>query len=532
MKIVKQDVFDLFAQGHRLHQAQAIASTIGHPKGQVSIPTGTGKTRIQTHLHVQDMLEKTAQGKTGVYVIAAHRLLLCRQLLMELVDLVASCNLPFDIVFVGSDRVDEDAIYEKHMIDDVSKKTTSVTATTKQAAVRNAVDLAKVAGRHVLVVSTYHSLDHLRMLDSIDVVTYDEAHTIASSRQSDDNFEAHVKEIQWLGIIKRQYFFTATRKVSGEDWGMNNEDVYGPVLYESPPRQMIMAGEIVPPRIHRVATKDDGEFRNATMVVKAIEDAFSTHRNAVKTATPFSSVLGAKLLISAEGTPEVREIVFDEDFQRWCVRNSIRLFVFSSLLGEYMIDSDFKFRKAPRNEVMGQMRDMDDGQDAILLHIDILSEGIDLPSITGVMPFRELNLIKLLQTIGRASRLLKCDRKSLYSGAIQPMEWDKMVKPYSWVIFPKLSDRSSEASQKMEQTIREVLEAYDAPRMNFSREDEYVGDPDPDIEPITPKDKSGKPDPVSDLNHVLEDLCLHFEQVSGQELATRIVAASDASLRL
>lgn len=532
MRVIKRNVFDNFALGHRQHQAEAIASTEGHPKGQVSIPTGTGKTRIQVHLHVQDMLAKSAMGETGVYVIAAHRLLLCRQLLMQLVDLVASCNLPFDIVFVGSDRVDEDDIYEKYMIDDVSKKTTLVTATTRQSEVSKAVKSAKKAGRHVLVVSTYHSLDRLRLIESIDVLTYDEAHTIASSRQSDDNFEAHVKEIQRLGIIGRQYFFTATRKVSGEDWGMNNEAVYGPVLYEAPLRQMIVAGEIVPPRIHRVATKDDGEFKNVTMIIKAIEDAFSTHRNAVKTASPMSSVLGAKLLVCAEGTPEVREIVFNEDFQRWCVKNSIRLFVFSSILGTYLIDSDFKFRKSPRNEVMSQMRDMGDHQDAILLHIDILSEGIDLPSITGIMPFRELNLIKLLQTIGRASRLLKCDRNRLYSGSIRPMEWDKMVKPYSWVIFPRLSDNSCEASVKMERTIREVLEAYDAPEMNFSREDEYVGDPDPEIEPITPRDKSNGPDPVSDLNHVLEDLCLSFDQVSGTELSSRIVTASDSSLRL
>ena len=48
----------------------------------------------------------------------------------------------------------------------------------------------------------------------------------------------------------------------------------------------------------------------------------------------------------------------------------------------------------------------------------------------------------------------------------------------------------------------------------------------------TPKDESGKPDPVTDLNHVLEDLCLHFDLVPAEELARKLAAVSDPSLRL
>jgi len=46
------------------------------------------------------------------------------------------------------------------------------------------------------------------------------------------------------------------------------------------------------------------------------------------------------------------------------------------------------------------------------------------------------------------------------------------------------------------------------------------------------KDESGKPDPVTDLNHVLEDLCLHFDLVPAEELARKLAAVSDPSLRL
>ena len=532
-KQVNQEALASFGAGHRSHQKNAVNKSNESVHGQVSLPTGTGKTRVQVHLHLEDMVKKTALGQSGVYVVAAHRLVLCRQLLMNLVDLVAEAGLPFDVLFVGSDRLDEDEIYEKHMAEDVSKKTTFVTCTTRQAEIKNAVDQAKMMGRHVLVVSTYHSLDRLRVLDAIDIVTYDEAHTIASSRQSDDNFEAHVKELQELGIIRRQYFFTATRKVSGEEWGMNNKAIYGDLLLEVAPREMILAGEIVPPRIHRIITKDDGEFKNQTMIVKAIQGAFSFHRNAVKTSSPLSGELGAKLLVSADGTPAVQRLIDNDGFKRWCIQNKIRLFVFSSLIGTYMIGPDYVFQKASRNKVTSEMQALPDDQDAILLHIDILTEGIDLPSITGVMTFRELNIIKLLQTIGRASRLLGTDRKRLYGGQVKPLEFDKMVKPYAWVIFPKLSDDGSEASLKMEDTIKKVVEAYDVPKMVFDREDEYVGAPDPTLAPMTQRDETTRNDAVTELRNIVEDLLIKGgDHVSVEDLDRCLRRGSDKGLLL
>jgi len=532
MDLFKHGVWSDFVKNHRQHQNEAIAALATADKGQASLPTGTGKTRVQIHLHVLDMLDKSSRMETGVYLIAAHRLALCRQLLMELVDLVAEIQLPFDIVFVGTDKVDEDALYEKQMINGVSKATCYVTASTTGSEVVAAVDNAKKEYRHAIIVSTYHSIMRLRNLNRIDIATYDEAHTIASSRQSEDNFESSIKELQGLNIIKRQYFFTATRKVSGVENGMNNKEIYGDVLYECSPGRMIRVGEIVPPRIHRVKTADDGEFKNETMVINTIVDAFTRHKNEVRKASPLAGKLGAKLLISAEGTPAVRKFVHNDPFKAWCMKNNIRLFMFSSILGNFMIGSNGKFEQVNRNTAVDEMQGMKDEQDAILIHIDILSEGIDLPSITGVLPFRELNLIKLLQTIGRGARLLKPDRRNLYKGVIQPMDWEKMIKPYCWVIFPMLNDDTSEASKKMERTIKKVIDAYDAPKMEFNREDEYFGEPDPDVHPITERDESTKKDAQTGLYHVIEQLMIGQMKPSCHEISKSLVAAADPSLRL
>jgi superfamily II DNA or RNA helicase len=457
--------FDKFANKHRQHQKEAIEKASGCSKGQICIPTGTGKTRIQTHLHVSDAIQKTIQKTIGVYVIVAHRLILCKQLLDDLISQMAKCSLPFDIIFVGSSRVDESDIYERYMKYGLNKETTFITYTTCQEKVRDAVKLAQENNRHCIIASTYHSFDHLRLLDNIDVATFDEAHTIVSSKQTDDNFEAHVKEIQKLNIIRKQYFFTATRKVSGLEYGMNDKDIYGEVIYEKSPREMVEAGEIVPPRIHRVKTEDDGEFNNYTMVHKTIKESFLWHKEDIQNR-PTSKDLGSKLLVGVEGTPIIEETKDDNSFIRWCFKEEIELFLFSSKLGYYTFDNDRIFNKVSRNQALDLMRALKDNQDAIIIHIDILTEGIDLPSITGVLPFRNLNLIKLLQTIGRGGRLLLEDREKLYSGEIKPMEWDKMIKPYCDVIIPKLSNK--EKNEMMEEIIRKVYESYEIPEQEYS----------------------------------------------------------------
>jgi DNA or RNA helicases of superfamily II len=525
---VKKEAFSKYMAEHREHQVRAINATKKANIGQVCIPTGTGKTRIQVHLHVLDMLEKAEKKETGVYVITAHRIALCKQLLEDFINLVATCRLPFDCIFVSSGVLDEDDIYEKHMIEEISKENTHFYQTTRQDAVREAVDRAKNEGRHVILVSTYHSLAHLKLLDKIDLITYDEAHTIASSRHNDENFEGHVKTIQDLDIVQRQYFFTATRKVCGDDDGMNNKEIYGEVLYEEPIINMIHAGEIVPPRIHHIKTVQFGEFKNDKMIIKTIVDAFSRHKQALQTASPLSGNLGAKLLVSAEGSPEINAIQESSKFKVWCFKNKIKLFTFSSEYGFYMFKEGV-WTKVTRNVIFDGMQALPDSEDAILIHIDILAEGIDLPSITGVLPFRELNLIKLFQTIGRASRLLKDDRKQLYSGKVKPMEWDKMIKPYSWLILADLDPDSIDSNIKMEASIEKV---YATPTLHFS-EDKCKGPGDPPWpESGTEVDPPPDTDKETDLIHTIEELMIGGAVPEYKVLAEQLGAIADPSLKL
>jgi superfamily II DNA or RNA helicase len=77
--------YDKFLGLFRQHQIDALNSLVDVKVGQISLPTGTGKTYVQMAVHLNDMIEKTKIGKTGVYVISAHRLILCSQLHQRLV---------------------------------------------------------------------------------------------------------------------------------------------------------------------------------------------------------------------------------------------------------------------------------------------------------------------------------------------------------------------------------------------------------------------------------------------------------------
>ena len=480
-----------WAKGHRAHQSEAINSMLTSDTGQVSLPTGTGKTRVQIHVHVEEMIRNTEAGKYGVHVIGAHRLALCNQLLHELVTVVVNAGLPFDILFLGSDHVNDDAIHAEFRDKGLNRHINEATSTTRQDEVKEAYEKAQAKHRHLVVVSTYHSFHKLAVMPHIDICTYDEAHTLVG-----ESFFDNIVKVK--PQIARNYFFTATRKVQGKEGGMNRVDVFGPVLCEKSPRSMIDAGEIVPPKLHIIDTVDEGDFDNHAMLLKTVMQGFVQHKALVKESSCNPDSIGAKLLITTTGNKELMELHNDPQFQEFCRTNGVRVFAFSAEHGAFV-----DFIKTDREAAMTQMRALPDTADAIMAHIDILAEGIDLPSITGVMPFRELNSTKLLQTIGRAARLLKSDRTELYAGLLAPKNWDAHVKPCCWIVIPRFF-RSLGDPEAMKAIIKDIINAYEVPVEEYNAIDRYRADGDDDLDRITEHDKSTRKERESDLTHVVE----------------------------
>jgi superfamily II DNA or RNA helicase len=506
--------YNIWKANHREHQSNALSNVSEQDFGQVLIPTGCGKTRCISAILTEDMIAKSLVSNTGTYIIAAHRLELCSQLLDSLLDLVIQCNLKFDMLFIGSLKYDFTQIKAKYASVNFSVCESEDTSTTKSTDIRRAKDIADSQGRHLIVVSTYHSFNRLDALESIDICTYDEAHVTIG-----DDFKDNIALVR--PKIKRNYFFTATRRVIGDTQGMNNAEVYGPILYEVAPRKMIDAGEIVPPILHMINTVEYGDFANHSMLIRTTISAFNEHKKYIKEHSAAPELLGAKLLVATSGTEEVEELINDVDFKEYCLKNNIKVLSFSSSrTAGYTVD----FVRVSRNETRNALKQLTDKSDAILIHVDILTEGIDLPSITGVMSYRNLNKTKLLQTIGRGTRLFGVDRQKLYSGEIKPGEYDKFVKPYCYVIIPEhfWDELEKDVTKDM---VTQIMNSYDIPTEEISITDKYLCTPEQELENITKGDQPNRLDNVTQLEHtiksVLVDINVSNFIVRGKEIDSR-----------
>ena len=101
-----------------------------------------------------------------------------------------------------------------------------------------------------------------------------------------------------------------------------------------------------------------------------------------------------------------------------------------------------------------------DGEDKtkkiIVLHYDILAEGIDVSGFTGIMPLRTLSKSKFLQTFGRAARPDKEDRRRMDNKELSFNDLDKMNKPYSYVIIPNIIHSNEDDKANMTNLIGEL----------------------------------------------------------------------------
>lgn len=500
--------YENFHSKHRPHQHKALKHLENEIIGQITIPTGTGKTRIQVDVHISDMIEKTKNSQTGVYVIGAHRLALCSQLLYDIVEVAIPCGLQFDVLQVNSNTFTNDAIRtqlrKEGKIDDNLRAFNDLISkgksTTRQDEVLDFVNTAKANNRHVIIVSTYHSINKLSILSEIDICTYDEAHITLG-----ENFTDNISQVQ--PIIKKNFFFTATRKVVGTFSGMNDTEKFGEVLYSLSPRSMIEAGEIVPPRLHSIRISEDaedGNYDNNKMLIKTISESFAQHKVMIKECSAKPDLIGAKLLVSCTGSKELKTIISSMPFRLWCDDNNIKVFSFST---NDDVGYRFNFKEVTRTELFSKMNDLTDSEDAIIFHIDILTEGIDLPSITGVMPLRNLNQSKLIQTIGRATRLLSYDRHQLYSGQILPNQPKTYVKPYCWFLVPQLFESLGDFNS-MKRLLRDIMNAYDVRPEEFASLDKFIANFEAVLPKVTSEDELAKREKECDLSHIFEDIWL------------------------
>ena len=358
--------------------------------GQIIVPTGGGKTIIMIE-HCRQLLNNGPR----TIVVVAPRILLANQLSEEFMQFIPATWTHVAHCHSG----------ETHHF-----------STTKSDKLALFNDTARAANESCIIFTTYHSLH--RVVDSgidVDAIYFDEAHNGCTK-----HFFVSVAAMSM--IAERKYFFTATPRISNKhDRGMNNREVFGPVIENVPAPELIQGGHILPPTIVPFETDHVVDKKNPHMVhsntVQDISDQLDeTDAAKVLVAVPSSRVLG-NILGHTDLLSELSDRGYDvlhvtSKFGAYVNKTKVSREVFFDTLTAWGKDKQRKF---------------------VLFHYSILSEGINVPGLTHCIMLRNLNVVEMAQTIGRVIRLDKDDAAKLQSGEMQPQQWSLYNKPTGFV---------------------------------------------------------------------------------------------------
>jgi superfamily II DNA or RNA helicase len=448
---------------------------------QFRVPTGVGKGYVMI-LHILWRLIKTRDTKVA---IASHRLSLNNQHLKDLIDFFCELKLIGKVKFltVGSMSLDINKVLQKDKVlarnfnnslfdynttQDISSRLTVdriFRSSLSTGEINQIVRDNDYNGFKTVIISTYNSLNKLKDID-LDIIYCDEAHILASEKE-DSDFKKSYEIIN----TKRRFFFTATPKdvdkelikedESSEIFLMNNKDIFGDI-YQVPFKKCIQKSYISTPIIHISLPSEILEDKNYDSIEnksKFVKDTFKSHKEWLKKNSNEPKTISPKILIRCESVPRM-----------WDMHK-----VLTEVMPDVTICAGASYNKdkecnhainnewiKSRDEFVDKIQKIKDDEKVIILQYDIFSEGINVPGITGVMflqgkmPTRA----KIIQNVGRSTRLHKMDRSNIRKGLINNNDLSKWVKPYCAVILPYWDSRSEFTKDQLAFTIQDMRDRW------------------------------------------------------------------------
>lgn len=501
-----------YMSGMLQHQKDCLDEMIMEDCLTICMPTGTGKSRVI----YGDMLDHLKLDTFDTFVIASHRLLLNVQHFNELFTTFEILATKIGFIFVGSSGVDLTDIQTNISINQklASEKLNYpdlITTCLSSDDIKKYVDEHHAAKRDVIIITTYHSLDKLKDVD-IHSIYCDEAHFLATPKEAaqfKDNFE----KIQ----AKRKFFFTATPKDlvipidvidenDTESFLMNNTNIFGKRIGISF-KEAINECLIVKPYVHLMELrgfKDTKKYSSGSNYAKVILDGFRQHENTLEHVEECAG----KILVKCPSVEFIWKIKKELENKK---PEDIHIFAGASWNPDgnpYYMNNE---SVSGKTKFLRLLQELKPNEKCIILHYDILSEGIDVPGITGVMFLsKELpSKPKILQTIGRSTRLLKSDREAIRNGAISKTDYHKMIKPNCAVILPILSNEMKHSAENIAKIIISLRDQFGfKPEVYIEKgEDVSKGKRDTDLDGINDLDEvDQKFSGIGAVNHYIEIL--------------------------
>ena len=408
-----------------LYQERILEAKRKNTKGILVAGTGAGKSYTMGW----SIQERIVAGDS-VIVVVAPRILLAQQLFKSIDSLIGkTAAFQHRFVYSGEAIQREEKELTSEQILDVHFSTTSIhdIREEKERADRNNVPL--------ILMTTYHSLE--RVIESgisIDTAYLDEVHNAVSLE-----FSKAVKPLSQ--IAERMYSYTATPKKtdSAKGRGNNNEDVYGKIICEVTAKELINAGAIVPPKINYLYSHiNASNVDNVSLTRDIVKQTFEHYGK-------YHSHLNHKILFACDGTETIHKLHTETDLVKWARHNDIDIFLTTSNYGDWVNG----VRVKSRSEFLEMLQECgsDPNRKMAVLHYSILSEGIDVPGLTGCVLFRNMNPITLTQTIGRVLRMLPVDRRAIAEGLVKAGDTDSYVKGYGLVTVPIHKDSENDLEE-------------------------------------------------------------------------------------
>ena len=423
-------------------------------KGKIILPTGSGKG----HICIDMIPEGIKDYGWKKIIVFSPRLILNKQWLKKLLD--KDFKYLINFVLVGSDEVTkeirreiEHSLYKK-----IGTGYTPPFSTLNYNDLKEGMEKFEREGYITIVISTYHSAGVVKNSGVIfDCAFYDEAHYLPVSsytlvqRKKDNLFVATKID------SRRKYFLTATPKYTNcdESTGMNNEEVYGKEICNISPREMIENGYVLKPFLAIASINKDVEDidiindsdkvlslngnadeNNFNIKAKAIFKAHKESKQWLKEESISPDKIGAKTLVVCNGSGDLRGTLESREFRIFREENpNIKIYTISCDTGIEINGVIYtRVDSRGKEEFLDDLKSLSDEEEAIILHVDMIGVGIDVPGITGVFFFRNCNLEKFLQNLGRGSRLHPEDRKRLESGELKVNDYKNYIKP-GYIIF-------------------------------------------------------------------------------------------------
>jgi superfamily II DNA or RNA helicase len=466
------------------YQVEAVNKTDQHQKGIFVLPTGTGKTMIQAAI-IEKFIGSTNQFK--MFVVNGPRIILTYQLLKEVYTYMVERGIECRYHFVHSGSA-----LDISDLEDLRKQSdvpfSQIGSTTSSIELTKVMEETRELGIPLVIFSTYHSADRIeqsrRFINQpISVVFNDEAHYLVQETFYD----------KLIGKIntERQYFFTATMRVNDSDddtdldnyetqegRGMFNVDSYGRVIYKLLPRDAIEMGKMVRPRIHLVGTdgvRTDEDFNRS--LNKVIHNSFNSQ---VEHFKKFHPNIVPKIIVATRGASDIKPFL-DSNEYTLLRENGVEVFAIMSDKEE-IIGNDINGNKVTRQKFLKRIKEVgkDKTKMMLVLHYDILTEGIDVPGLTSCMPIRNLNKSRFIQTLGRCSRLDSDDRTKLENGEIDWTDINSMNKPYAYIILPEITLTNKEDKKQMSDFVLQLRDYGFKPFEDIIRDAEPLGLPEED----------------------------------------------------